>query len=332
MTFYFIFALFVLLSSAIKKNGEIILHFLVAILVFIVGFRAIEVGTDTINYKMYFDVIQSGEYLPVEAGWLAINNLVILFNGSFETLLLLVTLLTMLPVYYVCKKSSVNPALSLFFYITLYFYFYSFNISRQILAISFVLLGFHFLKNNIKLAFIAFVLLASSFHASALIVLPLVFVNLIPDKIVLYVSAIVVSALIGLFGTDLLYNLIELTSYSRYLSRLELGNVSGNALYLLLLNGFFLFILYFSDKRETFFKIFFLYIVFSNMLVRIPMGSRLMMYFAVIQVLYLPLFLYTTRKGDNALLISAVVIYAFTIFFKTFGAGDILPYANNLFN
>ncbi|WP_417265253.1 EpsG family protein [Brumimicrobium sp.] len=332
MTFYLIFTLIVLLSSTIKKNGELILHSLFAILIFIVGFRTIEVGTDTVNYKMYFDVVESGKRLFVEPGWLAINHFVIFFNGSYETLMLLVTLLTLIPVYWACRKYSINPTLSLFFYITLYFYFYSFNISRQLLAISFVLMSFHFLKENRKLSFVFLVLLASTFHTSALIVLPVLFIDKIPDKPILYISAIVVSALVGLFGTESIYDFISLTSYSNYLYKLELGNTVGNAIYLLLLNGFFLFILYFSGKREVYFKLFFLYIVLTNIFVRIPLGSRLIMYFSVIQVLYLPLFIYTNRKENNIFLIAVVIIYAFTIFFKTFGAGDILPYTNRIFN
>lgn len=332
MTFYLIFTLIVLLSSTIKKNGELILHSLFAILIFIVGFRTIEVGTDTVNYKMYFDVVESGKPLFVEPGWLAINHFITFFNGSYETLMLLVTLLTLIPVYWACRKYSINPTLSLFFYITLYFYFYSFNISRQLLAISFVLMSFHFLKENRKLSFVFLVLLASTFHTSALIVLPALFIDKIPDKPILYISAIVVSALVGLFGTESIYDFISLTSYSNYLYKLELGNTVGNAIYLLLLNGFFLFILYFSGKREVYFKLFFLYIVLTNIFVRIPLGSRLIMYFSVIQVLYLPLFIYTNRKENNIFLIAVVIIYAFTIFFKTFGAGDILPYTNRIFN
>jgi len=329
---YFIFLSYLLLLSSIpNRNQGILLTLFAIVLIFLSGFRAIDVGTDTIHYKTYFDRIASGENLSVEIGWITLNKIIQLFDGSYQLLVFLVSLLTIIPIYFTLKKHSVNPLFSLFLYFTLYFYFYSFNISRQTLAISFVLLAFTYLLNKKKVVYILLILLASTFHTSALITLPLLFVHKIPDIKIIYVVSIVIAAFIGLLSTNLIFSQISHTAYSGYVDKIELKNVAGNASYLLILNTFFIFILLITKKRELFFKIFFIYVVLSNLIIRIPFSNRLLLYFAIIQILYLPQLIYNSEEKNKPILISIIILYAYIIFMTSLKSGDIFPYSNVLF-
>src|SRR5690606_40670436 len=60
-------------------------------------------------------------------------------------LLMVSTLLIIIPVFYVAKRYSLNPMLSIFLFFVLYIYLQSFNITRQSVAISVVFLSYIFL-------------------------------------------------------------------------------------------------------------------------------------------------------------------------------------------
>jgi hypothetical protein len=135
------------------------------------GVRDIDVGTDTETYFKIMRWIKNGEAKYIEPGWRFLNNAVIILGCNYNLLLLLVSSLTLLPVAYVITKNSPNWTLSLFFYYSMYLYLNSFNIMRQVLATSFIILAFHFLL-EIKKRLILFggtVLVATTFHYTAVV-------------------------------------------------------------------------------------------------------------------------------------------------------------------
>lgn len=333
MIFFFLFSLLILFGSFLKPEKQKYILFLFAfIMFFLLGYRDETVGTDTKNYKTYFEIIEGGYLLSVEIGWIFLNKLVIWQGGNFNNLLVLVAAATVFPIAILLKKHSVNPLLSLFLYYTLYIYFYSFNISRQAIAITVVLLAYVFLIKNKKVWFIVFVIIASLFHTSSLIALPLVFVDRIPDKKSVYYAALAITSGIGLFYTDfLLQYLTRVEGYANYFNRYEIGNVIGNGLYLIVLNAFFLFVLFTIRKRDVSFKIFFCYILLSNLLARIPFNGRVLNFLSIFLILFFPYFINNSKLKEKYIINIIIILYAYVIFFRTFGAGEILPYINRFF-
>lgn len=319
------------LGFSFKKNKVLLLATFIVLFI-ISGFRSISVGTDTENYLMLFTRIQNGIEIRTELLWGELSKLVVFFGGNFDSMVQASTLLVLLPVYISVKKYSINPLMSIFFYYTLYFYFTSMNITRQMIAVSLVLFACTFLLKNEKRWFVLFVFIASGFHLTALTCLPLLFADKLPDKNKVYYLTLAIAMFTGLFLSNFIFTTAaNIFGYMRFVEEYELGTILGNFFYLLLLNAFFIFILKCAKERKLLFKLFFISIIVSNLLVRIPFGDRVMLFFTIIQILYLPYFIYNNKINPKQLTSFIVILFTFVMFFRKFGAGEILPYSNTLF-
>src|SRR5690554_4701797 len=151
-------SLFLMLGSlAPRKKQAALLFFSFSLLFFLSAFRDVTVGTDTLHYEQYFFEISSGTEwlrLAIEPAWVLLNDFVIYFDGSFRHVIVFSTLLTLLPVYYVASRHSKNPMFTVFLYCTLYFYWYSFNITRQSIAFGLILVSMIFILNRRYVIFV----------------------------------------------------------------------------------------------------------------------------------------------------------------------------------
>src|SRR5699024_1308917 len=100
------------------------------------AFRGLNVGTDTIHYFEIYNTIARGGKTFTEISWKYLNVLVANVFDDFRYVLILSSLLILGPIFYMVKKISTNPLLSIFIYFTIYLYLQSFNIIRQLIAVS----------------------------------------------------------------------------------------------------------------------------------------------------------------------------------------------------
>lgn len=95
-----------------------------------------------------------------------------LLGFSYRALLLTVnTVLTAIVFFFITRYSKL-PWLGAYLYLTLQFFAHSMNLFRQSIAATICLLAYPFLKKRKFFPFFAIVLLAASFHLSALFLLP----------------------------------------------------------------------------------------------------------------------------------------------------------------
>ena len=182
--------------------------------------------------------------------------------------------------------------------------------------------------------FSVLVAIASLFHISALVGFALLATHRVSEKRWVLALVVICSMIVGLFGFDYLSALIELTSYRSYIERYEVGRFLGNAYFLFILNSFFFLVLFSIRNVGSEVKIFFIYIVAQNLLIRLPFVGRVVLYFSIFQVLFLPFYLKFLRTSDDSVRVVfgvIVVLYAYAVFFQKFGGGEILPYVNVLF-
>lgn len=137
-------------------------------------------GTDTENYIGWFDMISaSGDLSVLDSGELFYNYLFYYIGSrglTFRWVIIVQTLVFLLPIAYVLYKDFSYPITGLLFVYLLGFCFHFMNISRQMCAISIVVLSYHFLnKGNIKV-FCGIILLATLVHSSAILALVSLFV------------------------------------------------------------------------------------------------------------------------------------------------------------
>ena len=74
-------------------------------------------------------------------------------------------------------EQSSNPVLSIFLFLSWGYYFFTFNTIRNFWALAIVMYAIRFIKEGKKIQFILFVLVAATFHKSALFCLPIYFIS-----------------------------------------------------------------------------------------------------------------------------------------------------------
>ena len=209
MAIYLVLAVSSLLSGVIiywGKNSafskKAYLFFVFVPLIFIAGFRAPSVGTDTASYIQHFRLISGTPWKALaqynmDFGYAVLNKAVSCFTDNPQILLILLSIITLSGFAIFIYKNSSNVCISTFLFIALYQYCTFFNTMRQYTAVMFICNAYYYLKNRKYSVFILLVCLAALFHMSALIFLPVAFFSIIkPRKIWLGALAVVGCGLI----------------------------------------------------------------------------------------------------------------------------------------
>lgn len=334
MTLLSLIVLLHLIVSKLKKS-KILLLLSFAILFILLAYRSVTVGTDTINYNIQFNVIKSFGFLNIEPLWLYLNKFAIALGGNFQLVLVFASLLTLLPVFYVVNKKSPLPFLSIFLYLSLYYYFFSFNIMRQCIAMSFGLLSIMFFNDNKIKKSLFFLLIAVLFHYSAIVLIPgIIMIKFLSKLKALQLSLLQLFTLfIGVFFSTSIVSVSTKYFYSNYNIEESL-NFLGNFIVILALNILF-YILGRLNKNKNqwyYFCLIFLYI--SNILALVPYGNRVVMYYGILFIIFFPLVLKDNllEKKYNHLFFALIILFGVFNFFINFGKGEIFPYTNILFH
>lgn len=340
MISFLILSFFLVLGSFYSpKKQDFFLVVSFVILFIAIAYRDFNVGTDTESYRLYFYYIindLNSMRQTVEPGWVFLNTFADYLGGEFRTVLVLASLAILLPIFFIAKKYSANPMLTIVVFYLLSFYFYSFNITRQMIAVSLILFGLVLLTKNKKYQFLVLVFLAYLFHTSALIVLPLFFVNYLPNDKINALLLIFASMVLGFFAVNLAPAIAALIHYEHYFSLYNYGNYIGPLLKLLIFNSFFVFIYLTSERSSVESKLFLAFILLSSLLVRIPFGSRIYIYLGIYQLLFYPIYLHNLKlrasSANFTLSKLFIFIYLYVVYALYQGSGGIYPYFNVLFS
>ncbi|MCR4926263.1 MAG: EpsG family protein [Clostridiales bacterium] len=192
--------------SKIKKAAYISITFayLLGLCVFRYG-----IGNDFFSYIKIFENISQTPFSDIfksdlEIGFFAITKLITSLTMNTDVIYAVFALIILLPVAVVIYKHSDNIWLSCYLYICLTFYYTSFNFIRQSIAASIIFLGYRFIKEKKPLIFILFILLATTFHYTAIILLPIYLLSLIKPNKYLYLGYGVLTAIVFIFSKDIL--------------------------------------------------------------------------------------------------------------------------------
>jgi hypothetical protein len=122
------------------------------------------------DYFSYVDIFNYNDFSLVEIGWVVLNK-GIRFVGlsSPQWVFVFSAFLIYFPICFVLKRK--NYFYSILFYLILGYYFRSFNLLRQCVAVSFLFCGVTALEFNKNIRFFLWLALASMFHISALFLL-----------------------------------------------------------------------------------------------------------------------------------------------------------------
>ena len=174
----------------------------------------------------YITVVQTKD--PGFSIYMAIIKMV--FGASYTPFLIITALIQGLSVTFFFRKYSPQFMISMFILIASTEYLWMFNGIRQFLAVAIALIAFRFLFEKKYIPYVLLILLASTIHMTAIILLPVAFiVNSRPWSIrVFIVLGIAIFALIATNQfTDFLNSSLQETQYSNTVTDWQQENFSG---------------------------------------------------------------------------------------------------------
>lgn len=163
------------------KYGREIYCGIMGIALFLTAALRAHVGHDYNLYGGWYvnSLSQSMEdimHLKQEKGFMVSMKLVSGVNTDYHILFvilaLIITSAVMLYIYFYSEK----PHLSIFFFLSFGLFFNSMNFMRQMIASVVIIFALQYIKKNQFMRYLALILFASTFHISALIMLPFYFI------------------------------------------------------------------------------------------------------------------------------------------------------------
>ncbi|SJN37863.1 capsular polysaccharide biosynthesis protein [Marinilactibacillus psychrotolerans 42ea] len=164
----------IFLTSAKKVFGNKLYLLISFFTLFILSaFRSINIGNDTEDYLYMFQNFGQSQDIfgidtRIEIGYVALNKVLFLISSN-PLILFGVTSAFVIGVFmlFMYKNSNIFW-FSVFLFINLRIYYFTLSGIRQAIALAIILISYKFIKERKPIPFSLLVLLASSFHASAI--------------------------------------------------------------------------------------------------------------------------------------------------------------------
>lgn len=172
-----LYGLLFIITGSKYRLFETICFLLLAIgMVLLAGLRD-GIGYDFESYKLWFHTIKSTENFweidNIEIGYILLNKLC----TSFNQLILIIAIFSVgIKLFYINKYSK-NKLLSMLLYFTGVYIMFDMGVIRQGLSISIALISIKYIIERRFLKFIFVIFVASLFHTSILIFIPLYFIG-----------------------------------------------------------------------------------------------------------------------------------------------------------
>lgn len=326
--FSFLFSVF--LYKLYEKSNKKIFEVLSFIIPMVIGGFRNFVGTD---YPLYITLYNNNS--TVDFGFIVISRIAKYFN-SYQLMFFIYNFLTLLFIFLGLK--NVDKKFRTFSYFGYLFLFYtsSFNIIRQMLAVSIIFYSFKYIINKNFFKFFIWVIVATCFHNTAILVLPLYIIVNFNIKYKLFSLAVLL--LICLNYEKLIYIFSNISILSKFVRYSEYtGTVSFNnySFYLDLLILIYLLIFrkainnYNKDNDK------YLYMYSISVILMLtgftnPAVKRIANYFKTSILFLLPVIPYVQKDSKNKMLhfliIIIYVIGSLVMFAYVLKQADIIPY------
>lgn len=206
-----------------------------SIIILIAGFRE-GIGTDFYSYKEIFqDFVDNGLNLRLELGFSVISYLIAVTTKSSVLFFLVMAALVYIPIFFAFDRHSHYIELTLVLFIVFGFYTNSFNIMRQWIAVAIGLIGMRYVIDKKLIKFTLVVLIALSFHKTAIILFPFYFILRMKGRdtvrIVIILSTVLCAIFfvpIATFLSKIAIDIFGENKYTKYLNPSTLIDESGS--------------------------------------------------------------------------------------------------------
>lgn len=208
----FLVTVFLYAMTRYNPQSTRVLMVIMAFLAIFVGISDMLGGYDRYIYAELFDQIANNvrrgknifatslfRMYGNEFGYCFLNVGVALFSANRYIFILVATLIIYTCLYFSFKRHTSNYAFAIILFLGLWFFF-SFTYLRQVLGVSIAWLALRYVSERNLIRFLILVLIAVTFHNSAIILLPLYFIPVRPFE---------KSAILILMGVILLLGLTD---------------------------------------------------------------------------------------------------------------------------
>ena len=182
------------------RNTKAYLYVCFFILFLISSFRSLDVGIDTSQYYNHFniisntsifDIISRYRFASMEIGYNLLCKFCFLIIPNYFFLQLVVSAINCFGMMHFIRFNVSNVYIGLISYLGLGVFFYSMNLSRQMIAVTFVALSWDYLRQNKLIKSFLLLILASLFHVTAIIFILVYVIYILKDYEGFYKVAIV---------------------------------------------------------------------------------------------------------------------------------------------
>ncbi len=213
--FYFLLVLIsplvMILFRKNEKREKIALIATCIVAFLLLAMRSSNIGVDLNNYRYMFNEIKDYSFMDVlrnftlleksspigvEWGYTLLTWFFAHFNLDFQTFLAAESAFCILSIYHFISKHSVKPSMSIIIIIAFGIVDYTYCILRQALSFGVLLFTVDFIDRKKFPVAILLVIVAALFHQSAIVLLPSVFLSLLPINWYTSLVFIVLSCLI----------------------------------------------------------------------------------------------------------------------------------------
>ena len=225
-------------------------------LILITGLRKYTVGVDTPQYYSLFntlnrfgtDIFWNRSRDKFMLIYKAVNYFVWKCGGSFQSLLLIMAAIAIIPVMYYIYNNSKNVFFSIFIYLSFNYYMYTLITLRQSAAYGIILLSIPAIRSRNLMKFLLLLVIAIGFHISAIFFLPAYWIYKIKINKITVIGFIVFGTIVWIFRLPLMNKLINFmfTDYQVVIS----NSVNYLIMHVLVIM-FALVVRYFEKKNVT---------------------------------------------------------------------------------
>lgn len=302
-----------------------------------------ESGTDFWSYQATFkDMIQRDVDISEnkDITFYAMAKFLATISNEPQFIFLVIAIIINVLIIKSLLENAEKFELSVYLYITTFAFYSTFNGLRQWIASAIIFSGFKYLKSNQWRQFYIITVLASLFHASALIMIPVYHITRGKFKSFKNIVMVFIFLAITLFYNGFLDGFFEVigdTQYSEYTTIISASGEGVSILrflvYLVPIIVSFLFYKNISNKEDLDYILNISLIGMLIMMVSLRhwIFARFSIYFDLYYILLIPKLTTISDKKGNRLIYYIIVICYFVYSIKLLLAGDsrILPYSMN---
>lgn len=141
------------------------------------------------EFNMHMEGFETLQYKDWEIGFVLLTKVLGLVFPNFYYYMAFFAVISLVPAAIFIYKNSKIPWISTVLYVNTFLFFMTMNFMRQAVAVSLVMLSWHFIKKKKFFKFLVIILIASLFHQTVLIMIPIYFIikmKIKPQGMIIY--------------------------------------------------------------------------------------------------------------------------------------------------